>query len=254
MMRALRHLNAGDLIVADRGLISFAHAALMLKEGLCFCIRLPGQFVVEGKGRGARVKLRGLGRQDMLVRWRKCGRPTWMSRRRFASLPETLILRQIAYRLHRKGFRTTWAYLITDRLDPQLYPAQELLELYDKRWQVEVNFRDLKRSLDMHHLRSRSVQGIRKELAAMVILYNLIRLTILRSAQTQKVSADRISFKDAMDWLLSTSTDSAQCLLEVNPKRRRPTQPRAIKDYRRKYGRLAKPRQALVLPICEVKL
>ena len=249
-----RHLKAGDLILADRGLLSYAHVALMLKRKLCLCIRLRGQLVVHGRGKATHLKRERLGKQDMLVQWHRGSCPTWMSKLRFKRLPEQLQLRQIAYRICRRGFRPTWAWIITDRLDPEQYPARSLIELYQRRWQVEVDFRDLKSTMGMKHLRSRTVEGVRKELAAFVILYNLIRLTMLKSATSQGVAPDRISFIDAADWLLWSRDDDAICLLEVNPTRRRNTQPRAIKDYRRNFGRLAQPRSKLERPPCEARL
>lgn len=249
-----RHLKAGDLILADRGLISFAHAALMLQRQLCLCIRLPASMVVHGRGKASHLKVKRLGKQDMLVQWLRVACPTWMSKQRFLRLPEQLQLRQIAYRICRPGFRTTWAWIITDRLDPKEYPARSLIQLYERRWQVEVDFRDLKRTIGMKHLRSRTVEGVRKEVAAFVILYNLIRLTMLKSAQSQKVTPDRISFIDAADWLLWSGYDAPLSKLEVNPIRRRNAQPRAIKDYRRNFGRLTQPRCELERPPCEVRL
>jgi hypothetical protein len=249
-----RHLKAGDLILADRGLISYAHAALMLQRKLCLCIRLPGSMVVHGRGKCSHLKVKRLGKQDMLVQWLRVACPTWMSKQRFMRLPKQLLLRQIAYRICRDGFRPTWGWIITDRLDPKEYPASSLIRLYERRWQVEVDFRDLKRTLGMKHLRSRTVEGVRKEVAAFVILYNLIRLTILKSAKSQHVKPDRVSFIDAADWLLWSRYDDALPKLEVNPIRCRNTQPRAIKDYRRNFGRLTRPRCELERPPCEARL
>lgn len=254
LARIFRSLTPGDLILADRGLISFAHAALMLQHKLCFCIRLPSQYVVHGRGRTSHHRFKRLGKQDMLVNWWKSSCPTWMSKRRFERLPEQLLLRQITYRICRRGFRPTWAWIITDRLDPEAYPAVCLIQLYERRWQVEVDFRDLKSTMQMTHLRSRTLEGVRKEVAAFVILYNLIRLTMFKSAKAQNVAPDRISFIDAADWLLWGEYGDLMPILLVNPLRRRPTQPRAVKDYRRRFGRLTRPRRKLERPPCEARL
>jgi hypothetical protein len=252
--RMLKYLLPGDLVLADRWLVSFAHLALLMQRDVCFCIRLPGIMVVHGQGQASRRKVRRLGKQDLLVQWKRRKRPTWMSRVRFALLPKTLLLRQISFRLCRKGFRPNWAWIITDRLDPAKYPAQDLVKLYGRRWQVEVDFRDLKRTLQMKHLRGRKVPAVRKELAAFVMLYNLIRLTMRHSAQQQGVEADRISFIDAADWLLWCGPREQIPELTTNPIRHRPTQPRALKDYRRNFGRLTRPRSSLIRPEYEAKL
>lgn len=250
----LRHLLPGDLLLADRGLVSFAHLALLQAKRVSFCIRLPRCMVVQGRrGKGSQRKERQLGRRDMLVQWhRPKRRPCWLSLVRFKKLPEQLLLRQISFQLKRKGFRSIWAWVITDRSDTRKYPALELAKLYGKRWQVEVDFRDLKSTLGMKHLRSRSIPAVRKELAAFVILYNLIRQTMLASARLQHVDVNRISFIDAADWLLCSEPGEQPCDLVVNPMRHRKTQPRLVKDYRRNFGRLAHPRALLERPAYEV--
>ena len=221
-----RYLKPSDMVLADRGLVSFAHLALLLQRKLCFCICLPKSMIVHGRGNTSHRRLRRLGRQDLLVTWLRVRRPPWMSLFRFATLPATLKLRQIAFRLCRPGFRPNWIWIITDRLDPVLYPAKALIELYRRRWQIEVDFRDLKNTLQMTKLRSRTADGVRKELAAFVILYNLVRMTMLEAAWRQKVPPDRISFIDAADWLLWSEPGDVLGDLEVNPRRRRRTQPR----------------------------
>jgi hypothetical protein len=250
----LRHLLPGDLLLADRGLVSFAHLALLCARGVSVCIRLPRQMVVRGRGKGLRRRLRQLGRQDMLVQWNRTPRPRWMNARRFALLPQSLVLRQISFQLHRKGFRPVWAWVITDLQAPRRYPARELAALYARRWQVETDFRDLKSTLRMKHFRSRSISAVRKELAAFVILYNLIRQTMTHSARLQQVEVNRISFIDAADWLLWASLTEPIPELVVNPTRRRKTQPRLLKDYRRNFGRLTMPRALLERPPFEITL
>ena len=168
-----------------------------------------------------------------------------MSRRRFAELPGHLELRQIAFRLCRPGYRTTWAWLITTLVDPVRYPAEELIALYARRWQIEVYFRDLKETLGLRTLRARTIAGIRKQVLGMVLLYNLVRSIMGEAARRQQVDPDRLSIKDACNWLLWSP-----CLmprLQVNPARMRPTQPRAVKGKRR-FPRLNQPRHNCLKP------
>ena len=128
------------------------------------------------------------------------------------------------------------------------------MQLYHRRWQVEVDFRDLKDTLQIKQLRSRTQQGVQKELAALVILYNLIRQTMVEAARRQGVTPDRISFIDAADWLLWSPLGGELPVFEVNPIRRRRTQPRKLKHCPRRYARLNQPRQRLALPPYEAKL
>ena len=70
---------------------------------------------------------------------RKKGRPR--------EIVEWLELREIRVQLHRKGHRSTELRLWTTLLDPKLAPASELVELYAKRWEHELYFREVKHSL-----------------------------------------------------------------------------------------------------------
>ena len=86
---------------------------------------------------------------------------------------------------------------MTTLLDAVLYPATELASLYQQRWEIETNLRHLKQTLGMDVLRTKTVDGIQKELAMFAIVYNLIRLVMVKSAKSQNVAVARISFIDS---------------------------------------------------------
>jgi hypothetical protein len=254
LTRLLKALMPGDLLLADRGLVGFVPLAYMTRQGLEGLFRLPRRWAVKGKTRAkaAHRLIHRLGKQDLLVQWTRENKPRWLSRRRFAALPEHLELRQIAFRLGRQGFRPTWAYVLTTLTDPVTYPAQELVELYAQRWQVEVYFRDLKQTLGFKKLRARTIAGVRKQIVGLVIAYNLLRHITVKAAHEQQVTPDRISFTDALAWLWWSTSDTLERLV-VNPRRRRPTQPRLTKT-RRRFGRLSRPRKTYVKPPSECRL
>jgi hypothetical protein len=248
LSRMFSHMKVGDLLLGDRGLASFAHIALMMKAGLHCCMRLPRWLLVQKHGRTNGRPVRRLGKQDWLVRWTPQRRPRWMKAKEWKDLPAELTLRQISFRLCRPGFRTQWAWVITTLTDPLQYPAQEIVELYEKRWQVEVYFRDLKQSLGFRKLSAKTVAGVRKEVLAFVLLYNLVRRIVQQAAQQQNVEPERISFIDAVRWLLWSEPGEALPDLVVNPKRRRRSEPRRIKGGRRKYPQLKGQRSLLQRP------
>jgi hypothetical protein len=272
LTRLFRFMKAGSLLLTDRGLVSYNFVAMLLGRGLHACMRLPQSFVVHGrdnrKPRSKRSKkakgkkseathhrLRHLGKQDMLVRWdRPRWVPGWLSRLRWRRLPKSLTLRQIAFRICRPGYRPKWAWVITTLLDPQAYPASEIVTLASRRWQVEVYFRDMKQTLGMWKISARTPQGVRKEVLAFVLLYNLIRQIMVKAAVAQGVEPERISFKDAMVWLLWSLPGAAMPLLSVNPKRYRPTEARRLKRGRRRFPCLNKPRASFRMPRCVPRL
>lgn len=255
LSRLFKAIGAGCLLLGDRGLVSFTHLALLIKSGIHGCFRLPKGKVVFKRGKGSRRLIKRLGKQDLLVAWAPTDCPTWLSEKRWEAISgQTLTLRQIAFRVCRKGCRPHWAWIITTLLDPQQYPAQDLIELYSRRWQIEVHFRDLKRTLDMSPISARTVPGVQKEVLAFILLYNLIRGVMQEAARRQGVEPDRISFIDAMLWLLHSPPGTALPVLVVNPRRTRPAPPRRLKNARHRFPQLNQPRAALCKPPCEVKL
>jgi hypothetical protein len=247
--RMFRHLSKGDLVLLDRAYGSFVHLSMLAAQGVHACIRLPRSTVTAPWANRKFIPVRRLGRQDQLVRWHRPPKPPgWMSRRRWQDIPETLLLRQIAYRLCRKGFRPHWSWLITTLTDQHLYPTRDIIALYNRRWQIEVNFRDLKSTLGLRLLHNRSIDSVRKEILCFVAIYNLVRLAMLESAEQQKVDADRISFRQMLTWMLWSGDKNRLTTIGVNRRRMRNTQPRRLKNYRRRYNRLNVARWKLVQP------
>lgn len=102
------------------------------------------------------------------LRWKHAGGERQLS---------LLIVRPIAYRL-RKYARLSYrnpAYLICT--DPQL-SAQEILQAYVWRWEIEVNFRDEKTLLGLGKPQVRTDPAIRTTAAFFVFLYALLLLAL----------------------------------------------------------------------------
>jgi hypothetical protein len=250
LTRLIKWLLPNDLLLADRGLVSFAHLACFMNAKIQCMMRLTRSLVIKGRGKGSRKRIRQLGRQDMLVRWEKPRQHKlkWLSKFSWKKLPRFLILRQISFQLHRKGYRSQWVWVITTLTDSQKYSAQSLAELYGKRWQIELGFRDLKTSLKMNHLTAKSVDGVKKQILAFVILYNLVRSLMKTAAKNQRVPPDRISFIDTVTALLWHTINSPMPKLRVNPKQKRPSEPRARKHGGYLYPVLRESRQQLQRP------
>ncbi len=75
------------------------------------------------------------------------------------------------------------------------------IELYGHRWAVEANLRNLKQTLGMDILRTKSLDNILKELSMFLLVYNLVRLVMPKASQEQDVPLERIRFADALRWL-----------------------------------------------------
>ena len=255
------HLQPGDLLIGDTAFGSYAHFALLVQADLhglfpAHQIRItdftphrphvrPGtKNPPKGLPRSRWIK--SLGKRDQWVEWFKPSqKPQWISQEQYDALPESIIVRETRRTIHRKGFRPITVTVASTLLDPQQYPADELIDLRCQRWGVETNLRHLKTTMGMEVLRCQSVAGVEKELAVFTLVYNLVRVVMMEAAARQAVPLDRISFADALYWVRHCRAGDEMPNLLVNPSRPGRVEPRAIKRRPKPYDQLNKPRDQL---------
>jgi hypothetical protein len=250
-------LKEGDILLGDRAFCSYAHLALLVQQKLHGLFRLHQRILVDFRPRRAfahpkakpakglpRSKwLRRLGITDQVVEWYKpLRRPVWMSQEEYDRLPDSLEVRELRYRIGQKGFRTQEVTLVTSLLDAAIYPASDLADLYRQRWKIETNLRHLKTTMKMDVLRSKSLEGIEKELMVYALAYNLVRAVMVEAADRMGVAIERVSFLDALRWLLAGADVERLGRLVVNPHRAGRFEPRAIKRRPKQYDLLVRPR------------
>jgi len=258
-------MRAGDVVVADRGFCSFVHLVMLMNLGVFAVFRLhqrtivsfrkrrgyakrcKGKKKVPSKGKPTSKWVKWLGTSDQIVEYFKPKmRPKWMTLDAYKLLKESIQVRELRYRIARRGYRVKEVLLVTTLLDAELYPASELASLYQRRWEIETNLRHLKQTLGMDVLRTKTVDGIHKELAMFAIVYNLIRLVMLKSATNQNVPVTRISFIDAQRQLRQAMVDGYFfSKLIVLPDRPHRCEPRVRKRRPKQYPVMKKPRRKL---------
>jgi hypothetical protein len=255
-------LEAGDVVLGDRGFCSICHLALLLQAGLHGVFRIHQKMRVDFRigrmhspPRGPYQNLKGLprsqwikwlGKRDQIVEYFKPTiRPQWLGLQDFAALPDSILVRELRYRIARPGYRTREVTLVTTLLDAKRYPAAELAQLYADRWQIETNLRHLKQTLRLDVLRSKSVAGIHKEIHMLAIAYNLVQLVMLEAARQQQVPVERISFIDALRWLMQGGAGPSLDQLIVRPHRPGRAEPRVVKRRPKQYTLMQRPRAEL---------
>lgn len=251
-------LLKGDVLVGDAGFCAYALMAELKARGVDTVFRLH-QRRSKDMRRGKR-----LGKDERLQVWSKPSqRPPhspWKGRA-WKRLPDRLEVRVARVRVERKGFRTTCLWIATTLSDTKSYPAEKIAELYYRRWSIELFFRDVKTTMHMEVLRTKSPQMIEKELLMHAIAYNAVRALILQSALVHHRELGRISFKGAVDLLRQWLPQAAAYyekprmlalwhneLLEAiacvqNPLRPDRREPRAKKRRPKNYQLLTKPRK-----------
>jgi hypothetical protein len=253
-------LRPGDLALADRGFCSYVLLALLLRGGVASLFRLH-----QSRSKDLRKGQR-LGKNDRLFTWRKPARkPRWLPQSRWEKIPAQLTVRVLRYNLSCPGYRPEAVTLVTTLVDPQAYRAQDLAQLYTRRWKIELWFRDIKTSMGMEVLHCKSPQMLHKELEMFFIAYNLIRCLMVQAAVSNDVELNRMSFKGTVDSVRQFSLAIAQArskrkhnqlileLLEVIardevPERPNRREPRAIKRRRKFFPLLTKPRHSFEDP------
>lgn len=189
-------LEAGDVLLNDRGFCSYQALGQVIAQGADAVMRLH-------QARSADFRQgRRLGPNDRLVTWTKPAQcPPGCPPEVYQALPETLALRMVRYRIETPGFRSEEVILITTLTDAVTIPLKALSELYFRRWQIELHFREIKTLLGLDVLRCLTPAMVRKEIALHRIAYNLVRLLMQRAALTYHVCLARISFKGTLDSL-----------------------------------------------------
>ena len=173
------------------------------------------------------------------------------ARKKDPSMPETWRMRAIRYQ--RRGFKPQ--LLLTSMLDPQRFPAQEIVALYHERWEIELGYNEVKRVMLAREetTRSKSPQGVAQELWALALAYNLVRFEAERVAADAGVPPARVSFIAALRFIESAlrrwGAESAGRLPErlrhlredirhyILPERRERSYPRAVKIKMSNYDR-----------------
>jgi len=185
----------GDIFLADKGFCSYFDIAMLQKQGVDSLVSVARRKPVK-----AAQSLKKFGANDLLITWK---RPCYnaklsYSKETWKELPEELVFRQIKILVNHPGFRKKSFYIVTTLLDPVAYPAEEIAELYFRRWDVELFFRDIKITMGMDILRCLTPEMIRKELLMHFIAYNCVRQLMCESALQAEIPVRLVSFKGCM--------------------------------------------------------
>ena len=248
----MARLESGDIVLADCYYGSYFMIALLMELKVDVVVRLHQRRTADfGHG-----KRRGKG--DHVVRWTRPPKPEWMDDETYARMPESIKVREVEVRVDKPGFRPASLVVVTTLIDADLYPADDIRDLFRKRWLVEQDIRALKCNLGIDVLRCQTPEMVRKEIWVALLAYNLIRQTMLQAALRADLSPRDLSFTHALQtvassWqlmpVLSPAGQAAQidaalgglCQLLVG---RRPDriEPRAVKRRPKPHDYLTKPR------------
>jgi hypothetical protein len=190
-------LGPGDVVVADRGFLSYADLAAIIASGAHAVLRVKADTdlpVLRVADDGSWVSR--IADPDAARRLRRKGL-------RGADIPG-IEVRVIEYTVAGDpghplgaGQESELFCLVTTLLDPQQYPMEDFADLYHDRWQIETAIGDVETRLrggpDVV-LRSKSPDMIRQEVCGLLCVYQAVHALMNAGAERAEIDPDRISF------------------------------------------------------------
>jgi hypothetical protein len=210
LLRLLAVVCCGTRTVVDAVFGTYRTGETTYAAGLVGCLR-PGMILLADRNFAAGNLLARVvaAKAHMLVR-AKTGRGgpklpilarhhdgSYLSR--FGGVPVRVVEAEIT--VATAAGRVTGGYrLITTLLDPQRYPAFELVTLYHRRWEIETAYLELKSSiLGGRVLRARTPTGVHQEAYALLVTYQALRTAMCEATNSQPgIAPDRASFTTAL--------------------------------------------------------
>lgn len=186
--RLMNTFSAGDVLLADALYCSYFMIATLQAAGVDVLFEQHGGRITDFR-RG-----QALGKHDHRVNWRKPQeRPQWMTLQQHRAFPKELTVREV-----KVGGRV----LVTTMLDAHQVHKTELSELYARRWQVELDLRNIKTTLGVNVLRCLTPQMVAKELWVCLLAYNVVRLLMAQAAHQAGLHPRQLSFKHTVQmWI-----------------------------------------------------
>ena len=176
----LPKLEKGSLLIGDR----FYSKPMFLKaakeSGMDVVVRLNDTI---GK---KLIKVSGSKNSESIVEWES----------KLASGEKVTISgKVIRYVSQVKGYRSSEFYFYTS--DTSL-SIEEVSKLYLSRVRVEVFIRDVKQTLKMFFIKSKTAENIKKEINLAYLTFNLVRSVMEDTAKATKIEPERLSFTNTI--------------------------------------------------------
>jgi len=254
--RLLEGFRPGDVMLADALYCNYFLIATLMAQGVDVVFEQNGARITDFR-RG-----QSLGTRDHIVCWPKpAARPQWMTPEQYACFPDQITLREA---------KVDHQVLVTTLLDQRRVGKDDLSQLYARRWNVELDLRNLKTTTGMDVLSCQTPQMNDKQLWVHLLAYNVIRLLMAQAASNAGLDPRGLSFKHTVqlwtEWVtrgMSATKDSqrlftliAQCRVGHRPgrieprmRKRRPKPypwlkvPRAqARQHVRKHGHASRPK------------
>jgi hypothetical protein len=189
-----------------------------------------------------------LGKNDHITKWKKPVKPEWMLDEQYSVYPDEIEIRE---------FKVNGDVYVTTFLNSK-YHKKELAQIYERRWDVEINLNSIKTIMNMNFLSCKTPSMVRKEIGIHFLAYNFIRIIIAVACEKNNMFPWKISFKGTvqlihsfMPHFINSNEEKNKILYSEmlkliikNKVGNRPgrIEPRAVKQRPKAFPSLSKPR------------
>jgi hypothetical protein len=239
----------GEVLLADRYFCSFWILAMLKSRGVDVCMRLHQLRNPDLS------KVQWLGENDYIDTWYRPQKANWMSQELYDSIPQQMPIRIVMLEAIENS-RVESLDIVTTFLNPKEYPASDIARLFGYRWNVELDIRGIKQSLNLDHVRCKSPQMVERELWTTLLAYNLVRWVCAQAAMVHDKLPRQMSFTAGCNvllsqWLMPPDKSIRQTLgrhnlfqIACNEVADRPgrIEPRVVKRRPKPYPLMTKPR------------
>lgn len=186
LRQLLPTFEAGDVVVGDALYGSYFLLSELMRLNIDMVFEQLGarKSTIDFK-KGKRLVI-----NDHLIQLNKPKKkPEWMSEEDYKEHPDSLQIREV---------KVSGKVLITNQYSCEEVPKTELKKLYKKRWNIEMDLRNMKTTMGMGILSCKTPLMAEKELWVYFLAYNLIRLLMVKAALLSGSLPRQLSFKHCL--------------------------------------------------------
>ena len=180
--------NPGDVVLADALFDDYFIACELCNRGIDIVARAQHE---RAGSRMAQSKP-----DDDIIVWQRPNKPRGMTGEKYRSYTKHLLMRQVSVDARDKNNRVKQFKVITTILD-QSIDGNQIGDLFERRWDGEVDIRSIKSTMQMDILRCKTPDMVHKEIWTHLLAYNLLRTVMAVAANEKDIEPRKVSFKGA---------------------------------------------------------
>jgi hypothetical protein len=181
-------LGPGDVVLADALFDDYFIACELRQRGV--------ELVARAQYRRVGTRTVRSGPDGDVIVWRRPNKPRGMTGEQYRTYPKSMVMRQVSVDARDRDNRVEQFRVVTTILDPSIGGGQ-IGELYERRWEGEVDVRAIKSTMKMDVLRCKTPEMVEKEIWAHLLAYNLLRTVMAVAAAGSGIEPREVSFKGA---------------------------------------------------------